>query len=237
MTRNALLVVQALIVLEAVRFLLVLGYALSHQWFTTAISRSSIKLQSSYFVPLGTGALFESLNANIGLLFVSAMLGPEALAFYTIGAFAIQIVNILRGAVADVIFPDIVELKTADPKQALPLWQRATVWYCVMLFPAVAVFGYYADSIIFTLFTREYAAAIPIFAVYALSMIIFCFDFHLPLRVQNKNRYYLVASIVALIVNAIPFVSAVPAVWFRWSSSGCPGFPYRYDDVPGSRCD
>ena len=200
-TRSAAQVVYWLIVLESLRLVLVFGYALLRRWFTSNLTVNSLRLQMSYFLPLGSGAVFESLNANIGLLFISVMLGPEALAFYAIGALALEIVNLMRGAVADVIFPDIVEMKTARPKDALPLWQKATVWYCVMLFPMVALFSYYADAIIYTLFTADYAAAVPVFALYAISIVVYCFDFHLPLRVQNKNRYFLVGSIVALFSN------------------------------------
>jgi len=100
-----------------------------------------------------------------------------------------------------VIFPDIVEVRSAAPKDALPLWRRATVWYCVMLFPVAVLFLYYADVIVTVLFTKEYSAAIPVFATFSFSLVLSCFDFHLPLRVQNENRYFLIGSIIKLFTN------------------------------------
>ncbi len=201
LTRDARTIVYGLIVLEVVRFFLVLAYSLYCRWFTREISRTDLALQASYFVPLGSGAVVQQLNTSAGMLFVSVAIGPEALAFYAIGAFATKIVDILRGAIADAIFPDIVEIKTKVAKDALPLWRQATVWYCILMFPTAVLFSYYADAIVTVLFTAEYAAAIPIFATFSSLLILACFDFHLPLRVQNSNRYYFVGNIISLVVN------------------------------------
>ncbi len=201
LTEDARSIVYSLVVLEAIRCLLVFWYASFRRWFTCRFTRASLGLQMSYFVPLGAGAVVESLNSNAGMLFVSALIGAEALAFYVIGAFATRIVDILRGAIADVIFPDMVEVRSAAPKDALPLWKRATVWYCVMLFPASILFSYYADAIVTILFTKEYSAAIPVFSTFAFLMYLYCFDFHLPLRVQNANRFFVIGTIIALVAN------------------------------------
>jgi len=202
LTSDARQIVISLILLECVRCVLVLAFATNRKWFTSGITRSSLKEQMTYFVPLGVGGIAETLNRRIGMLFVSFVLGAEALAFYVIGSFAVPIVNTLRGAIADVIFPEIVQLKHAEAKDALPLWQQATVWYCVLLFPMVVIFNYYADAVVAILFTEDYFNAIPVFSAYALLLSIYCFDFHLPLRVQNANRFFVIASVIGLSVNA-----------------------------------
>ena len=199
--RDAISIVYGLVALEVVRWLLVLAYSLYRRWFTRDIAREDLALQASYFVPLGSGAVIEQLNTSAGMLFISVVIGPEALAFYAIGMFATKIVDILRGAIADAIFPDIVEIKTTVAKEALPLWRKATVWFCILMFPTAVLFSYYADAIVTVLFTADYGAAIPVFAIFALLLFLACFDFHLPLRVQNSNRYYFIGSIIALVVN------------------------------------
>jgi len=201
LTKDALSIVYCLVALESLRCFLVLWYAYSRRWFTLRMTRKSLALQVSYFLPLGSGAVIETVNSRSGMLFVSTILGAEALAFYVIGSFATRIIDIFRGAIADVIFPDIVEVRSATPKDALPLWQRATIWYCVMLFPVAVLFGYYADAIVTILFTKEYSEAIPVFSAFAFMLILSCFDFHLPLRAQNANRYFLIGSVIALVTN------------------------------------
>lgn len=200
-TRSAYAIVLSLVVVEAVRCALILWYGVRRRWFTRTMSRASLALQASYFLPLGGGAIVEVVNDRIGMLFISTMLGAEALAFFVIGTFASQIVHVFRSAIADVIFPEIVELKHAKPRDTLPLWQRATVWYCILIFPAAIIFSYYADAAVTVLFTSEYAAAIPVFAVYSLAMVLDCFDFHLPIRAQNANRYFIAGNTIALVAN------------------------------------
>ena len=198
---TALAIIYSLIALEVIRCLIVLVYSIKKQWFTLGITPSTLKAQASYFVPLGAGGMVETLNRRAGAAFISALMGAEALAFFAIGSFAIEVVNTLRGAIADVIFPEIVELRHAKAADALPLWQKATVWYCVLLFPVAAVFGFYSETIVTILFTSDYLAAVPVFSAFSLLLAVYCFDFHLPLRVQNANRYFFIGSILSLVVN------------------------------------
>jgi O-antigen/teichoic acid export membrane protein len=135
------------------------------------------------------------------MLFISAVLGAEALAYYAIGSFAVRITDVLRGAIADAIFPEILSVKHATPRDALRLWQRATVWYCILLFPIAILLAYYSDEAVTILFTEEYKPAAPVFATFTLLMYLICFDFHLPLRVRSANRFFLLGSSVKLVIN------------------------------------
>lgn len=203
LTQDVGVIIYALVALEAIRCVLVLLYGISRRWFTRHITRGGAKLQGSYFVPLGMGGVIELINRRAGMLFISTMLGAEALAFFAIGALATQVVNIFRGAVSDVIFPELAGMKTAAPKDALPLWQRATTLFCIMLFPIAIIFSYYSDVVVTVLFTDSYAPAIPVFSAFALLLIVDCFDYHLPLRVQNANRYFVSGNLISLIANLI----------------------------------
>lgn len=194
-------IIQSLLIMETIRCIAIFVYAAAKKWFVVESTRESMRLQLAYFLPLGIGAVIDTLNAGAGRLFVSVMAGTEALAFYTIGMFATKIVEVLRGSIADVIFPDMVEVKSSVLKDALPLWKRATVAYAILIFPVAISFFVYADAIVTVLFTTEYSAAIPVFALFALKLFALCFDFHLPLRVQNANRFFLVAIIFALAIN------------------------------------
>ena len=203
LTEDANILIWALIGVEAARFAIVLCFGLVQRWFSLHLVWKDLKLQASYFVPLGVGGVFETLATYIGMLFVSVVMGPEALAMYVIGAFVLQIVNILRGTIADVIFPEIVGLRAADPRDMLPLWQKATIWYGVTLFPMAVLLFYYAEAFVTVLFTSAYAPAIPVFAVLSLMLYVNAFDFHLPLRARNANRHYVRGTILAALINVI----------------------------------
>jgi O-antigen/teichoic acid export membrane protein len=191
-----------LVLFEAARFFLALWFGLFKRLFTWRFKKPGLFAQMSYFLPLGAGLIIVILNGQIGPLLVSVRVGPEALALYVVGSFALPIINTFRGAIGDVIFPEMVELKTASRQEALPLWRRATVYYCALLFPIAVIFAYYSDALVTILFTSEYADAVPVFAAFAAMLCISCFEFHLPLRVQNANRYFVTGNAIALIVNA-----------------------------------
>ena len=201
LTSDVRILIFALIGVEAVRFSVMLAVALRRRWFVLNLHWSDFRLQASYFVPLGVGGIFETLSQHLGSLFVSALMGSEALAMYVIGAFALQIVNVLRGAIADVIFPEIAGLHSTEPRDMLPLWQKATIWYSVLLFPMAVLLSYYAEAFVTILFTTAYSQAIPVFAVMSLALFVYAFDFHLPLRAQNENRYYVRATFLASVLN------------------------------------
>ncbi len=65
------------------------------------------------------------------------------------------------------------------------------------------VFFFYADVWINTLFTKNYAEAIPLFRIYLILMIRQCFEMGSPLRAMNKNKFFVIGNILSLIINVI----------------------------------
>jgi O-antigen/teichoic acid export membrane protein len=59
----------------------------------------------------------------------------------------------------------------------------------------------YSDEIVTILFTAEYRPAVPVFAAFTSLMYLSCFDFHLPLRVRNANKFFLLGSLIKLVLN------------------------------------
>lgn len=229
LTEDVRLIIHSLILIEALRCLGVFGFGLHRRWFTSRLSPRTLATQMTYFVPLGVGALIETMNLSAGRIFTAFLAGPHALAQFTVGMFAVKIVDVLRGSIADVIFPDIVEINAVAPRDALPLWKRATVWYALLMFPFATLFCIYSDVIVTVLFTSEYAESVAIFSLFALQFFPLCFDFHLPIRVQNANRYFVVGTSIALVINlgllypmfsifGLPGV-VVAAIVARWAST------------------
>lgn len=201
-------VIWALIGVEAVRFMLVAAYGFRAGLFSFSISKESVAHQLSYSLPLGTGALVYLLNQNAGNFLVSVKSGAAALAIYVTGAYCLPVVGLVVQAISQVIFPEMVAREGSPEKASLTLWQNATVAYAAMLFPVAALFMLLARPIIEVLFTAQYAESAPVFAVFAWLIVVQCFDFHLPLRLLNQNKYYLVGSVMALALNAALLVPA-----------------------------
>ena len=164
-------------------------------------------------MPLGVAALIgQHMNKNLTSVVVTAMLGPAALALYTIGNYMTPIISIGRDSIADVIFPEMAGKRTNDPALLLKLWRRSTVLYCATLFPAAVCLLFASEVLVLTLFTSAYAAAIPIFQIYLLQMLTACFDMGLPLRALNKTRPFVVGNMITLAVNVALIVLLIELI-------------------------
>ena len=194
-------VIWVLVCFEALRLLTMGGFAAKQGLFSSGISKASAHTQIAFFAPIGIANLLYIVDIYMGQVFVSAVLGPSALALYSIGAYVYPIIQVFRSSIGDVIMPEIVSRLTDTPKVALQLWQRTTVIYCAIMFPMAVLLFYYADVFVSTFFTSAYAAAVPIFQIFVLLLVRNCFDFGMPLRVVNRTKGFLYQGAFNLAVN------------------------------------
>jgi O-antigen/teichoic acid export membrane protein len=202
-SKSAMGIIQGLLFIEGFRCAAVLVWLMSKRLLSFHFTVGTLTAQLTYVWPLGVSVVILELSNNVSRLFVANTLGAAALALYVTGSYALPLVRVVRSSIADVIFPEIVESWSRGKDFSFSLWRRATVIYCSLLFPAAVLCIVYSEFIMVTLFTEEYAGAAPIFIIYSLTMVLFCFDFHLPLRVMNKNIHFLVANGFGLGANIL----------------------------------
>jgi O-antigen/teichoic acid export membrane protein len=159
--------------------------------------------------PLGAGSVLYKLN-DFGKVVVGNQMGAVPMAIYTTAAFQVPLVNIVQGALADVIFPDMVKRSQRDAVQGLLLWKRAQVLIFAVICPAWALLTYWADPVVRLLFTDAYAAAVPYFQVFLLLMLRQCFQFSTPLRSVEDNKSFAHANLMALVINAALIIALMP---------------------------
>jgi O-antigen/teichoic acid export membrane protein len=171
--------------------------------------RDAMREQVRLVAPLGAGSVLYKLN-DFGKVVVGNQLGPVPLAIYSTAAYQVPLVNIVQGALADVIFPDMVKRAQREPSQGLLLWKRAQVLIFAVICPAWALLTYWAEPVVRVLFTDAYVAAAPYFQVFLLLMLRQCFQFSTPLRSVADNASFAQANLVALIINATLIVTLMP---------------------------
>ena len=71
--------------------------------------------------------LFLRLAVVLGALFVAKMLGPVALAHYSIGVYVQPVITVLRNSISDVLLPEMVGSGRDSQADPLELWRRSTV--------------------------------------------------------------------------------------------------------------
>ena len=201
-SRDIMFVLKIMIVVEAAKCAFLAFFFRGH--FTRRLDFALVREQLRFIVPLGSAEVIGYCNSELAKLVVSVTMGVERLAFYAIGSYQIPVIGIIRSSVIDALFP---EMAVAGERDRLRLWQRANVVFCFMIFPVFAVFMYHARTFVGTLFTDQYIAAVPLFRIYLVMMVLQCFEMGTPLRAANQNRSFVFGSILSLAVD-IGFILA-----------------------------
>lgn len=189
------------VVLEILKSLVCIYLLWRLRLLTLRIDRALLIEQLRFIAPLSGAGLLFFLNEKAGQLYVSTVLGASALAVYTVGTYQLPIVAIIRSAVSDTLFPEMVRHAANDSMEGLDLWRLANVYYCYLVFPVFLLLFVFADLFIVTLFTEAYREATGVFQIALLVMIRQCFEMGTPLRAANANRHVLWGNVIAVVVH------------------------------------
>lgn len=200
-TRSVTAILHALIVVETIRIIAVLILTGRLGILSFEFKADTAKRQLGFIVPLGIAGTLGYLNQYVGQLIVSTQLGILALAIYTIGSYKLPFVRIVRGAISDAIFPDMVRQANVTGKDRIRLWKRGTIAYTFLVLPIFVLLFWYADVLIPFVFTDEYTDAVPIFRIMVFMLPIQCIELSSPLRAANRTGALLTGNIVMLVSN------------------------------------
>lgn len=210
-TRSIEAILIALIIVEALRVIVVLTISRVSGLLSFRFERRIVAEQLMFILPLGVGTSLSHVHQYIGQIVISAQLGAAALATYAIASFKVPVIRIVRGAVSEAIFPDMVREAAGDRADRLRLWKRGNVAYSFLIMPAFLVLFWYADVLIPLVFTDQYADAVPIFRVLLLIMPLETVELNSPLRAIKRTPDMLAGNVVLLGVNLLCIV-----LFFRW---------------------
>jgi O-antigen/teichoic acid export membrane protein len=172
--------------------------------------------QLRYCAPFGSALIVAQLNASMGSLFVTKMLGPAALAQYAIGIYAQPIITVMRNSLSDVLLGEMAARRLKGENDLLTLWRRSTVVTAILLVPLGVLLARFADTIVVTLFSPAYQPAVIVFQLYVLALLRETFDFGIPLRAVNRTAPILRTNLLAVVSNIALMAIMVPA----WGLAG-----------------
>jgi O-antigen/teichoic acid export membrane protein len=92
------------------------------------------------------------------------------------------------------------ELRDRGVRRLLPIWHDTTHKLALLFFPFVGLLISNAYQLITVLFTKSYAASVPIFMVWCLSILMAAFQTDGVLRVFAQMRYLFTINVVRLVV-------------------------------------
>jgi O-antigen/teichoic acid export membrane protein len=183
------------------RTLYLLSYLLKHFKGTLRPDAALLRRQLGYALPFGLSVLFEIVQGNYHHYAVSHRFGSARFAVYSVGCLQVPLVDFLAAPLASVLMVRMSEmLRQGDDGALLPLWHDAVRKLALIFLPLVACLLMVGRPLILLLFTPAYAASVPIFMVWTLTIMSAVFPTDAVLRVFAATRFLLLLRVFTLVV-------------------------------------
>jgi O-antigen/teichoic acid export membrane protein len=171
--------------------------------FWKSFSWPVMRMQLSYALPLGFGALLLRAHSDLHNYFVASRYDAATFAIYSIGCFNILLVEILVEAVGSVMIPRVSHLQSENKRrEIIELVSRMMRKLAAVFFPLYVFLIVTGREFITMLFTEQYRASWPVFAI-NLTMIPFALlasAYDPVVRAYPELRYFLIRMRAALLV-------------------------------------
>ena len=160
--------INAAIVQGIAQTLVLVLYMRAHfsRWWT-AFSGPILRSQASYALPLGLSALVLKLQNDLPHYVVAHVFGASAYAIFAVGAFNLPLIGLLRESVGSVMLPRVSLLEhQQDARRILELVASVARKLALVYFPMYVFLMVVGRDFIVLLFTTQYIASWPVFAIY-----------------------------------------------------------------------
>jgi O-antigen/teichoic acid export membrane protein len=185
----------------ALRVLAILGYFRYEFGGDLRADTTILREQLGYALPFFCSVVVQIIQQNYHQYAVSWHFDAATFAIYSVGCLQIPLVDFMATPASNVMMVQLGEaLRDGRNARLLPIWHDTTRKLAFVLFPFVGVLVVNAYPLITLLYTNSYAASVPIFMVWSLSIIFAAFQTDGVLRTFAENRWLFVINISKLAV-------------------------------------
>ncbi len=163
--------------------------------------------QLRYALPFASAVGIDVILVSYHQFVVGGAFTPEVFAIYATACMTIPLVDLIMTSTTSVMMVKMAETSN-DRHEALGLFHDTVARLAFLIAPISVGLVVLAHPFIITLYTDAYAASVPIFMVWALTIVPAIFAVDAFLRVYAQTRFLLVMNIVRL-----AFVAALIG-WF-----------------------
>lgn len=206
LTGNVIYVLYGLIAWWALKLVLSLWYfQAKFRLLPIRLHLSRAGGQLNYAMPIALCGMFYELTQVADKYLISFYLGAEQFAIYSVGCYEIPLLVIVFQSIADVLLPRAVEMKrTGDLDGVIRTWHSGAELSFMFAWPMFAFAFFFADDIIPVLFTSTYTAAVPVFRITMINILIAATRYGLITRVFAKTWFDFAATLGSFAVM-LPF--------------------------------
>ena len=189
------------VIFAAVRVLAALFYFVREFRQELRLALAPLLSQLAYALPFGGAVVIEVLQGNLHQYVVSARFDAATFAIYAVGCLQIPFVDLVAGPAGNVMMVRMSEKRAeGDLRSVAGLWHQTTLRLAMIFFPMTVLVLILARDLIVSLFTSAYAASVPIFMAWSLSVLFPVFQTDGVLRVFARTRFLLVMNALRLLV-------------------------------------
>jgi glycosyltransferase involved in cell wall biosynthesis/O-antigen/teichoic acid export membrane protein len=188
--------------------------------FWRSFKWAMLKRQLAYALPLGVAAVIIGVQTDIDNYFVANRFGAAAYAIYAIGCFQLPLIGIISDSIGSVLIPRVSYLQKFNRRhEIIEVTARVMRELSAIYFPIYAFLLIMGRDFLSLLFTEQYLASYPIFAInitlIPLAIITSACD---PvMRAYAEHRFFLLKARVLLLTLMIG------ALWVVTSHYGMVG--------------
>ena len=181
------------------------------------LDKQQIGEQLRYAIPFGVATLLYHMRKQAEQWIVATVFSPAVFGIFSIAATLVLPVEVLRGALVNLLLPNMSRLHSLDRHEALlRLNNQGNVMLSVIIFPAVAALFAFSDEVITFLFTKEFVSGSPVLRIYLLQTLLHSVEINALLYVFKQG-----SSNMRSEASTFPFavLSSLAGVWYY----GLPG--------------
>ncbi|HEV8614024.1 MAG TPA: oligosaccharide flippase family protein [Methylomirabilota bacterium] len=186
--------------------------------FWRRVDWSMMREQLAYALPLGGAVLLAGVQLDLHNYVVSHRFGPAAYAVYAVGCFEFPLIMILSESATTVLIPHVGALqKAGQRREILAVTARATRKLALVFFPMYALLLVTGADLITFLFTPQYRASWPVFAINLALLPLSAVPYDPIVRAYANQRFFM------LCLRVITFSLSAVALWFATARFGLVG--------------
>lgn len=171
-------------------------------WFSWPI----LKSQLVYALPFGLAMAIATPQQWLHQYVVSSMVSPGLFAIYAVGCFQLPVIRLLYAPTSEVLMVRLGELEAGSRiDECLAAFHEAVEKLALIFLPSAAFLFAVAPAFIGAFFGTKYLAAVPIFRVSLVGVVLSTLPVDGVLRARNHTRHILLAYAVKAAVT-LPLV-------------------------------
>ena len=169
--------------------------------FWRSFDWATMRMQLSYALPFGIAGLLFALQTDLPNYFVSNQFDPAIYAIYAIGCFNIPLVGMLSESVGAVMIPQVSVLqKEGNNREIITMAARVARNLALVYLPLYAFLIVMGREFLTALFTHQYAASWPIFAINLTLLPLSIFVSDPIMRAYAEHRQFLPKLYLVLVI-------------------------------------